>query len=799
MKYIITSLLFFVCLSLQAQDKERISIGDPSSTGVNFEITGKIIDKDSDEPLLGAFIFIDQLNTGVTADADGFYTLNIQKGVYDFNVSYLGYQTYDLVVEVVGNGNYDFKLANESTNLNEVVISANDARDNVKNSKMGVTALSSAKIEALPQFVGEVDILKSLVLLPGVSSVGEASSGFNIRGGGSDQNLILLGGAPIYNPSHLFGFFSSFNSEMISNATIYKGGIPAEFGGRSSSIVDLDYKKGDLTKWGGNLSIGTISSKIGIGGPIIKNKLSVLLGGRTSYSSWIFNLIDDPELKNSSADFYDLNAILHYKVSDKHNFNYTFYRSGDSFNLLDQSAFEWYNTIQTADWTSSFSENAFLNLAFTRSEYEFAVDETQLFNPFRYSSNIADTKAKIEFNYSFGEGNLVTVGASSKLVEINPGEIGKISENSESNVQAQTVDQEQGMESSAYLQHDLDLGKYIGFSYGARFTTYSFLGPRTVYDYEEELPKSQSTIINNTQFGDNDKIVTYTSIEPRLSLRLSINENSSIKFGFNRMSQNIGLISNSTAIAPTDIWKLADRYVKPVIADQYSAGIFQNFFDNAFEFSIEGYYKTFDNVLEYKSGADLFLNPNIETELISGIGEAYGAEFYLKKNTGKFTGWLSYTYSRSLRRVIGLYPEETINNGAWYPSNFDKPHDFTAVGEYKLFKNLKFSAIFTYSTGRPISFPSAKFIYLGEFLAFYDLRNENRVPDYHRLDLSMTWNFNSSNKFLNGDWILSVYNTYSRRNAFSVFFDDIAGLPPQAYRLSALGVAFPSLSYKIKI
>lgn len=797
MKKLLTIFICICAISLSAQ--QRVIVGETTNANGTFEVTGNIKDATNEEPLIGANIFVKEMNEGASTDVDGNYVLLLEAGEYNLEISYVGYETSNLVVEVRNRGRLDLLLSNEANTLGEIVISSSNARDNVRSAKMGITTLSTAKIEALPQFVGEVDILKSLVLLPGVSSVGEASSGFNIRGGGADQNLILLGGAPIYNPSHLFGFFSSFNSEMIRDATVYKGGIPSEFGGRSSSIIDLDYKKGDLNKWGGNLSIGTISSKLSIGGPIIKDKLSILLGGRASYSSWIFNLIDDPELKNSSADFYDGNAILHYKLNDKHSFDYTFYRSGDNFNLLNQSIFEWYNTIQTATWTSAFSEKAFLNITGTSSKYNFAVDELEQFDPFRYSSDISDTKLALEFNYAFAEGNFVKVGASTKFIEISPGNLGKINPESESNVIPKSIDPENGMESAVYLQHDLDLGKFIGLSYGARLTSYSFLGPQTVYTYDEELPKSQSTILSETLYGDNEKIATYTSVEPRLSLRLSMGDNTSLKFGFNRMSQNIGLISNSTAIAPTDIWKLADSHVKPVIADQYSAGIFQNLFDNGLEISIEGYYKTFDNVLEYKSGADLFLNSNIESELINGIGEAYGAEFYMKKNKGKLTGWLSYTYSRSLRRVIGLYPEETVNNGAWYPSNFDKPHDLTAVGEYKLFDNLKFSAIFTYSVGRPISFPSAKFIYQDQFLAFYDLRNENRVPDYHRLDLSMTWNFNSSSNFLNGDWILSVYNVYQRRNAFSVFFDDVSGLPPQAYRLSALGVAFPSLSYKIKI
>lgn len=787
--------LWLMCAQLQGQ--QMVIIGQETNAEGPVSITGTVTDAQSGEPMVGANLFIQEREEGISVDDQAKFALRLPKGIYTFRITYIGYETQLFRADIRGDGNLYVKLVSRINALEEVVVASNDPRQNITKINMGVTQLSVKTIETLPPFAGEVDILKSLVLLPGVSSVGEASSGFNIRGGGSDQNLIQLGGAPIYNVSHLFGYFSAFNSDVIRNVTIYKGGIPAKFGGRASSIIDLEYQKGDLNKWTGSLSLGTITSQGSVGGPLLKNKLSILLSGRGSYANWILKSMKNPDIRNSSAGFYDASAALNFEISPKNSLSYFIYQSGDRFSLLGENEFSWQNQIQNLTWSSALSEKFFLQLAFSKSLYDFAVEERKLLDSFRYGSDISDLQGKLELNFSLSAANNIALGVTGKILKITPGYIEGLEE--ESGVDPMELESEHGRETAFFLQHELELNKKLGLSYGARLNIFSYLGPKTVYEYEAFLPRSPVNIIGQKTYRDQESITQYRGIEPRFSLRYSINENTSVKIGYNRMIQNIGLISNTTSIAPTDIWKLADSHIEPTRASQYSIGLFKNLFENNFEVSLEAYYKSMENIIEYKDGANLFLNANIETELLSGEGRAYGAELYVKKNQGKMTGWVSYTYSRSLRRVIGFYPEETINNGEWYASNFDKPHDLTAVAEYKKSQHLRFSSIFTYSTGQPVSYPVAKFTYQGQTLAYYQARNEFRIPDYHRLDLSMTFSFPSNVKWLKGDWTLSVYNVYGRKNAFSVFFDDVPGESPQAYRLATLGIPFPSLSYKVKL
>ena len=795
-RYLISLAFLLSPFLLRAQD--TLYVGKSGELQVaQAVVSGTVRDEASGEVLFGANVLLVETNEVFSVDRQGTFRFSKAPGLYTLRVTFLGYQDLLQPLRVYGDGYLDLSMALQAEALEEVVVSTEDPRANITNTTMGVTRLSIKSIEALPLFAGETDILKSLVLLPGVSSVGEASSGFNVRGGSADQNLVLLGGVPIYNPSHLFGYFSAFNSEVVNSVTVYKGGIPAKFGGRASSVINLEYKKGDLQKWAGNLSLGTISSQASAGGPLIKDKVSILLGGRLSYSNWILQTIDDPEIRNSSANFFDGNVIAHYQINEDHSLSYSFYQSGDRFNLLEQNEFQWFNQLQSLEWNGAFSEKVYLKVYAGQSLYDFEISDFAEFDSFRFDSDITDRQAKAEISISFSPTNVISVGGSGKNIKINPGNINKLID--DSGIRPSTLESEQGNELAFFVQHEVEIGKKLGIIYGLRFNHFSNLGPKTVYQYDPFETRSEENITERLDYPDGETIATYQGLEPRFSLRYAINENTSVKLGFNRMIQNIGLISNTTAIAPTDIWKLADSHIEPTRTRQYSAGFFKNFSQDTYEVSLEGYYKSIDNIIEYKDGANLFLNPRIETELLSGIGEAFGAELYIRKNSGKLTGWLSYTYSRSLNRVIGFFPEETINRGEWYPANFDKPHDLTNVLEYQLNPQWKFSTVFTYSTGRPVSYPVAKFDYLGQNLAYYEARNDNRVPDYHRLDFSITFSPASEIKILAGDWILSVYNAYGRKNAFSVFFDDVPGSPPQAFRLATLGVPFPSLSYKVKL
>ena len=787
----------FILLLCVVSSYAQIEIGELGSGEGLHNVTINISDADNRDALIGANVIIKDTRTGDVADERGNVRLQFKNGIHTIEVSYIGYIDQEVSISVLGNGSLSIKLASDAKTLDEVVISSESADQNVRNTDVGKQVMSIATIESLPPFVGEADILKSITLLPGVSSVGEASAGFNVRGSNSDQNLILLGGAPLYNPSHLFGFFSAFNTDLIQDISIYKGGIPANYGGRASSIVDLRYKRGNQDNWSGKASLGLVSAKVSAGGPIMSDKLTLMVAARKSYSNWILGAVSDPQVSNSSADFYDANAILDYDISDDFSVRYAFYRSKDEFALASDTSFNWSNQNQTLTLSKGFGEKLRMELSAVDAQYNYSIVDNSSFSNFTLDSKIRDRGLNFGMKYNIAEGNEISVGAQTKFITINPGDLNKI--NPESPIEPFSVNSEKAQESGLYLQHDFEIGDWLGLSYGLRYSDFRFIGPNNVPVYDPLLPRSEENILSFDEYGDGDVIQTYNGFEPRASLRLSLSPSFSFKAGYNRMFQYIHLISNTATIAPTDTWKLSDSFLEPQEVSQYSGGFFKNFYNNLIETSVEVFYKDLTNILDYKDGATLLLNDNLESALLNGKGRAYGIELYLEKKKGDFTGWLSYTYSRSERKVVGSFPEEIINKGQWYPANYDKPHTLSLVGGYKLGYRTKVSSIFTYSTGRPATYPEAKFNYQnGSNIAYYDGRNGFRVPAYHRLDLSLTFGWDTDNKWLAGDWVLSVYNMYGRKNTFSVFFDDVTGAPPQAFRLSILGIPFPSLSYNIE-
>jgi TonB dependent receptor-like, beta-barrel/CarboxypepD_reg-like domain/TonB-dependent Receptor Plug Domain len=794
-KYITLVIILFVWVNI-SYGQDIITIGTPNNEYNIHNVYGKVIDRRDRSTLPGVNIFIKSLGKGVSTDSDGNFMIKLRKGRYTLSVTFVGYKESTLVINVVGDGRLLIKLDEDLTELEEVIVTGREPDANVSSTDLGRTDLSVESIRELPPFLGEVDVLKTITLLPGVSTVGEASSGFNVRGGGSDQNLILLGGAVLYNPTHLFGLYSAFNSELVDNVTLYKGGIPAKFGGRTAAIVEIDYKDGGLTDWSGLVTAGTVSSKFSVNGPLVKDKLSLSLGGRVSYLNYLLNMVNDPDVASSEAFFFDGNALLTYRLNDKNKLSYSFYQSGDQFRLASDTAYVWQNQGQALNWTHSFNEHLSMELSLVRSKYDFAIRNESNINSFSIDSGILDDAANLDFEFSLNDKSELYFGVQTKLIRINPGVL--VPGDDQSAINPKTLETEKALESAIYLQHDLQIGEKLALSYGLRYNYYNYLGPRSIAEYEQFLPLSDETIVSETPYQNNEVIMQNSGFEPRASLRWSLNGTTSLKLGYNRMYQYVQVISNTTTIAPTDIWKLSDPFIDPQIVDQYSIGLFKNYQDNSWETSIEAYYKDINNIVEYKDGADLILKENLETELLTGIGRAYGIELYIKKKYGRLTGWFSYTYSRSLRLVTGAYPITRVNNGDWYPSNYDKPHDGTAVMNYNINPLVSFSAIFTYSTGRAITIPSAKFNFDGSEIAYFDNRNQERAPDYHRLDLSLKFTFPAKKKIFQGEWVMAIYNVYGRRNAFSVFFDDIQGQPPQAFQLSVLGVPFPSFSYTVK-
>jgi len=761
-----------------------------------IKISGRIIDEISGAALIGATVTVPELSVTKITDNNGGFELILDRAEYTIQFRYVGYETLDYPITAVGDGRLSIKMLQEDFQLDDVVIFGRDPEKNIRSTDMGAITLSMNTMRELPPFLGEVDIIRSLATLPGVSQVGEASSGLNVRGGGVDQNLIQFAGAPIYNPSHMFGLFTAFNADVVNDVTLYKAVVPARFGGRSSAILDILPKAGSVDKWGGDLMVSNFSGKLSVNGPLIKDKVSILGGFRISYINWFLNSLSNPTVKNSNANFYDGNLVISAPVSENNEFTYSYYTSYDDFAFASDTTISWKNTAHSLQWKSKLSSKLSLEALGYYSLYDYGIFNQSGINNFEINSGIQDLGGKVFLGYSFSETNKVTFGGEFKQVQIQPGDLIPTGEQQE--ILPQKVQDELGQEAGIHFQHEFELGEKFGISYGLRYDVYRYLGPRTVRQYAENRPISDGSAIGETKYGDGEVIQTYDGLGPRVSFRYSLSKASSIKLGYNKMYQFIHLISNTATIAPTDVWKLSDNFLEPQIADQYSLGFYNNFKGNIFETSIEVYYKDLQNVVEYKDGATLIMQNHLETELIPAEGQAYGVELYVKKNLGRLTGWVSYTYSRSLRRVVTPFEEENINNGEWYASNFDKPHDLTLIGNYKVSTNTSISATFAYSTGRPVTFPEAKFDYSGINLAYFDSRNQQRIPDFHRLDLSVNFKFKGEGRFFDGDWTFALLNVYGRKNPFSIFFDDAEGAPPQAFRLAILGVPLPSLSYAIK-
>ena len=792
-------LLFFLLIAqigFAQTSMKREVIGRDVGQLKGIKISGRIIDEITGEALVGATITVPELNLNKITDNNGSFELLLDRAEYTLQFRYVGYETVDYPITAVGDGRMSIKMIQEDFQLDDVVIFGRDPEKNIRSTDMGAITLSMNTIKELPPFLGEVDIIRSMATLPGVSQVGEASAGLNVRGGGADQNLIQFSGAPIYNPTHLFGLFTSFNADVVNDITLYKSVIPPRYGGRGSSILDIIPKAGSITEWGADLMVSNVSGKISVNGPLIKNKVSVLGGIRGSYINWFLNALSNPDLKNSRANFYDGNLIISAPISDKNELTYSFYRSYDDFAFASDTTISWTNTSHSLNWKSALTEKLAMEALGYYTQYDYSIFNRSGLNDFDLNSGVKDYGAKLFFSYLFSETNKISLGADYKHVQLQPGEL--IPNGPEDGILPEKVQDEYGRESGIHFQHEFEIGEKFGLSYGLRYDTYQYLGPRTVREYGVNQPISDGSVVGETTYGDGEKITTYDGVGPRGSLRYSFSKNSSIKAGYNKMYQFIHLISNTATIAPTDVWKLSDTFLKPQIVDQYSLGFYNNFKGNIFETSIEVYYKDIQNVVEYKDGADLILQNNLETELVPAQGKAYGVELYVKKNLGRLTGWISYTYSRSLRRVLTAYEEDMINDGEWYASNYDKPHDITVIGNYKISSNTSLSATFGYSTGRPVTYPEAKFDYSGISLAYFNRRNEQRLPDFHRLDLALNFKLKGNGKFFDGDWTFSVLNVYGRKNPFSLFFVDELGAPPQAMKLAILGVPLPSISYSIK-
>lgn len=779
---------------------EKVTFGTPSTgaaPGKTYSLSGIILDHKNNNPLTGVTVFIRDLNTGSRTDAEGHYNITVPSGPHVISFSYLNYEEKVVDLDMYANGTLDQELEEIPTLLDEIVVQDRSVRD-ITQSSIGVAQISIKELKRAPAMLGEVDLIKQIQTLPGVTTTGEASSGFNVRGGSVDQNLILYDGLPLFNASHVFGFFSAFNADAIRDVTFYRGGIPAEFGGRMSSVLNIRSKEGDYEKWTGTGGIGIISSNGSIGGPIIKNKTSVNASLRTTYSDWLINSVKSNyvDLSNASVRFYDGSAKLTHKFSGKTKLTASGYLSHDEFRLRGDSTYKWDSKLASLQFDHEISPGITGALMVGYGSYQYNVVNRDPFSGFDLHYRMQYPTAKASFVIT-RDKHKIDFGAQGIYYNFNPGTFNPNSETSDRKyIQIQN---QQSIEAGVYVGDEFNITEHLNVNAGVRVSMFEQLGPADVNVYKAG-PRETSNLIDTLHFNKGDNIKRYINPEPRIGLRYTLNENSSIKVGYNRIFQYLHLVTNTTAVTPVDIWQPSGYYFKPQLGDQVSAGYFRTFPKKSFESYIEVYYKTMKNVLDFKDGAVLLLNPRLESDLLQGKGRAYGAEISFTKTAGQLTGTLSYSYSRSFRTIVGLYAQETINDGREYRSNYDQPHVVNLAWRYTLSRRFFFTGQFQYHTGRPITLPLTAYAIENYTVSGFSDRNQFRIPDYHRLDLGLVLEGNHKRKkFLDGTWTFSVYNVYARKNPYSVFFKEAQPGILRPYRLAIIGTALPSLSYSFKL
>ncbi|MCC5928581.1 MAG: TonB-dependent receptor [Cyclobacteriaceae bacterium] len=759
-------------------------------------IAGYIRDKDSGEPVIGALVYIEEPRIGTTTDQFGYYSFSIPRGRNTLILQSVGMKETRRQIILYSNGQFNVEMEEAIVPLKEVIIEA-DRETHVRGVQMGLDKLSVQTIKQMPLALGEADIIKSILTLPGVQTVGEAATGFNVRGGSVDQNLILVSEAPLFNPAHLFGVFSSVNPDIVRNVELYKGGIPAQYGGRISSVMDIQLRDGNKKKFTGNGGIGPITGRLNLEGPIVEDKASFLLGLRSTYSDWILQRLPEADFRNSSAGFMDANARLSFDLNENNSLFINGYFSDDRFRLRSDSLFNYNNYQTSVQWKHIFSNKLYAVFSGIFSRYTYNIEsDAAPETAFDLGYRIDNHQIKADFSYFPSSGHKIDFGVSSILYDLRPGSFLPRGENSL--VQPRSLNMEKGLETALYAGDRFEISDMVSLYVGLRYSFYQQLGPANVYTYADGATRDQSTITDTTRYGNWQTAQTYHGPEYRMSLNIGLDASSSIKIGYNKMRQYIHMVSNTQAISPTDIWKLSDTHIRPQVGDQISLGWYRNYRFNTIETSVEAFYKNMNDVLDFKNGAVLVMNELLETDVINGRGKAYGIEWMIRKRAGKLNGWLSYTYSRSLIRVAGAFASEIINRGEWFPSNFDKPHDFTLVSNYKFTRRFGASGNFTYSTGRPITYPLAIYDFAGSPRVHFSDRNAFRIPDYIRLDLSFNLEGNHKvDKPAHGSWSFSLINALGRANVYSMFFVTEGGRI-NGYTMSIFARPIPTITYNFR-
>ncbi|MDH6356769.1 TonB-dependent receptor [Parabacteroides sp. PF5-9] len=780
-----------------SSESKVYEIGDQSAAATGrVNLNGIVTDFRTGEPVVGATLFIEEPMIGVTTDAFGYYTIQLPVGRQELHIRGIGLKDTRRQIVLHSAGKLDIELEEQVYSLKEVTISSEKV-ENVRSTTIGIERLKIQDIKNIPTAFGEVDVIKAVLSLPGVKSVGEASSGFNVRGGSTDQNLILFNDGTIYNPTHLFGFFSAFNPDLVKDMELYKSSIPAKYGGRISSVLDINTREGNKKEFNGAVSIGLLTSRITLEGPIIKDKTSFIVGGRTTYSDWILKQLPEKSgYKDGNAGFYDLNATIGHKFDEYNNLYINGYFSRDRFSFNEGERYSYQNANASIKWRHIF--NPRLTSAFTAGydHYDYNTKNDDIAaEAYSLSFGIEQYYGKADFSWYLQDKHTLDFGVSGLYYNLNPGKYQPRGD--ESLVVPDLMQKEKAMEAAAYLGYRWDITPHFSVDAGMRYSLFNAMGPRTYNVYANEYLPSLETITDTDSVGSG-AFKTYHGPEFRLSARYEFLDGFSIKAGYNTMRQNIHKLSNTTIMSPTDTWKLSDTNIKPQTGSQFALGLYKNLANNTIEASVEGYYKTMEDYLDYRAGAELLMNHHIETDVLATKGRAYGVEFMLKKTQGKLNGWLSYTYSKTELRQEDSRISNPVNKGDWYPADYDKPHDIKLVGNYKFTHRFSFSVNCDYSTGRPITLPVSKYSYAGGEYVYFSDRNQYRIPDFFRMDVSFNIEPSHHLTLLTHSSIsFGVYNVTGRKNAYSVYYISEEG-KVKGYKMAIFGVPIPFVSYNIK-
>ncbi|WP_029037046.1 carboxypeptidase-like regulatory domain-containing protein [Salinimicrobium xinjiangense] len=790
--------VFYEDVSAEQKPIETITIGraDRSQGKSRLKLSGVVTSAEDGAPIPNLAISVRDREIGTVTDSRGQYSLNLPPGVHIIETRSFGSEDVTKRVVIYNDGQLNLSLREDFEQLGEVLLESNPNK-NVSDAVGGSEEINVEEIKNIPLVLGERNILKVSTTLPGISTAGEGAAGFNVRGGRSDQNLILLDNAVIYNPSHFFGIFSALNPFTTGTVDIYKGHIPANYGGRLSSVFDIKTKDANVQEFAGEGSIGPVTGNLTLEVPIVKEKAGFLVGVRSTYSDWILKSLEEESLRDNEASFYDVVAKYNHKIGMDTDVDLMGYFSNDRFNITPDSLYSYSNRLLSMEVGHRFNDSHQGKVILTNSNYNFNIDYAGEFtNDFRSGYGINETEAKVHMRYRLNSKHRFDYGVSAKLYLVEPGEISPQGENSA--VQAVEIPREKGVESAVFLGDEFIVNEKLLLSGGLRFSLFTALGEGTERIYQEGAPRQESSVEDVVEYGNNEVIASYGGPELRLAARYLLQEDLSVKASYNSTYQYIHTLSTNTTASPTDTYKLSDGIVKPQQANNYSLGFYKNLFQNTYELSLEGYYKTSNDILDYKVGAQLFLNETIETEILQGEGKSHGVEFLLKKTKGNLNGWVGYSYSRSFVKLAGEFKDEIVNNGEFFPSNFDKPHDFSMVANYKFTRRFSLSANFVYQTGRPITYPVGKYNYNGAEYVMYSDRNEFRIPDYYRLDLSFNIEGNHKiQKLAHSFWNISVYNVLGRNNPYSVFFVTEGG-KIKAYKSSIFSIPVPTITYNFK-